>query len=60
MASLVKAAAFRRLCVETPQYPAQCKLQFQAAAFRRLCVETYTAFAIYLQGFRSRLQAAVC
>ena len=54
-----KAAAFRRLCVET--IPIKNLIgMLCAAAFRRLCVETPDGNLIVIAARRSRLQAAVC
>ena len=52
-------AAFRRLCVETAQYPDFCDISLPAA-FRRLCVETPENKNLSELLPASRLQAAVC
>ena len=55
----LKAAAFGRLCVETPCFAFDAKT-FSAAAFGRLCVETHIPIISRPHWFRSRLRAAVC
>ena len=53
------AAAFGRLCVETPASVGTTELKF-AAAFGRLCVETTALSTILNTVPSSRLRAAVC
>ena len=52
-------AAFRRLCVETPDTGLGA-IRDDPAAFRRLCVETLIERKVKTMYTPSRLQAAVC
>ena len=54
------AAAFVRLCVETPGGVVKSKALLAAAAFVRLCVETQRLPEPNTRVLSSRLRAAVC
>ena len=59
MKTVLKPAAFGRLCVETCTKPNR-KRPMLPAAFGRLCVETISAIRACLPSYASRLRAAVC